>query len=67
MERLFSFKLSGRQVSVSAPPAYTLLVAIKAFWKWMKGSDDEFPPEVRWIQASGHGSNLPRINLSQGF
>jgi len=34
------------------------LVAIKTFWKWMKGSDDEFPPEVRWIKASGHGSNL---------
>ena len=25
MEKLFSFKLNGRQVSVSAPPAYTLL------------------------------------------
>jgi len=34
------------------------LVAIKTFWKWMKGSDDEFPPEVKWIKASCHGSNL---------
>ena len=29
MERLFSFKLNGRQVSVSAPPAYTLLGVLR--------------------------------------
>ena len=29
MERLFSFKLNGRQVSVSAPPAYTLLEVLR--------------------------------------
>ena len=29
MEKLFSFKLNGRQVSVSAPPAYTLLVVLR--------------------------------------
>ena len=29
MERLFSFKLNGSQVSVSAPPAYTLLEVLR--------------------------------------
>ena len=29
MERLFSFKLNGRQVSVSAPPACTLLEVLR--------------------------------------
>jgi carbon-monoxide dehydrogenase small subunit len=29
MEKLFSFKLNERQVSVSAPPAYTLLEALR--------------------------------------
>ena len=29
MEKLFSFKLNGRQVSVSAPPAYTLLEVLR--------------------------------------
>jgi carbon-monoxide dehydrogenase small subunit len=29
MERSFSFKLNGRQVSVSAPPAYTLLEVLR--------------------------------------
>ena len=29
MERQFSFRLNGRQVSVSAPPAYTLLEVLR--------------------------------------
>jgi len=29
MKRLFSFKLNGGQVSVSAPPAYTLLEVLR--------------------------------------
>ena len=29
MEKLFSFKLNGGQVSVSAPPAYTLLEVLR--------------------------------------
>ena len=29
LERQFSFRLNGRQVSVSAPPAYTLLEALR--------------------------------------
>jgi len=29
MEKLLSFKLNGRQVSVSAPPAYTLLEVLR--------------------------------------
>jgi carbon-monoxide dehydrogenase small subunit len=29
MEKLFSFKLNGRKVSVSAPPAYTLLEVLR--------------------------------------
>jgi integrase/recombinase XerD len=33
------------------------LTAIKTFWKWLKGTDDEFPPEVKWIKTSRNGSN----------
>ena len=33
------------------------LTAIKTFWKWMKGVDNEFPPEVKWIKTSLHGTN----------
>ena len=33
------------------------LTAIKTFWKWMKGVDNELPPEVKWIKTSLHGSN----------
>jgi site-specific recombinase XerC len=32
------------------------LVAIKTFWKWLKGAENEFPPEVKWIKASSRGS-----------
>jgi integrase/recombinase XerD len=34
------------------------LVAIKTFRKWLKGTENEFPPEVKWIKASCHGSSL---------
>jgi integrase/recombinase XerD len=33
------------------------LTAIKTFWKWMKGTDDEFPSEVKWIKANRNGTN----------
>lgn len=33
------------------------LTAIKTFWKWLKGTDNEFPPEVKWIRASRKGSS----------
>jgi integrase len=34
------------------------LVAIKTFWKWLKGTENEFPPEVKWIKASCHASSF---------
>jgi site-specific recombinase XerD len=33
------------------------LTAIKTFWKWIKGVDNEFPSEVKWIKTSLHGTN----------
>lgn len=33
------------------------LTTIKTFWKWMKGVDNEFPGEVKWIRTSLHGTN----------
>jgi len=34
------------------------LVAIKTFWKWLKDSENEFPPEVRWIKACCRGTHF---------
>jgi len=34
------------------------LVAVKTFWKWLKGTENEFPPEVKWIKAHSHGIGL---------
>jgi len=28
------------------------LTAIKSFWKWLKDSEDETPPEVKWIKTN---------------
>ncbi len=33
------------------------LTAIKTFWKWLKGAEDGFPPEVKWIKAKFRGIN----------
>jgi integrase/recombinase XerD len=33
------------------------LVAIKTFWKWLKGTENEFPPEVNWIKCNSHGTS----------
>ena len=33
------------------------LTAIKSFWKWFKGSEDETPPEVKWIKTNPSKSN----------
>jgi len=37
------------------------MTAIKTFWRWLKETDDETPPEVRWIKTrpSKKGSKLP--------
>jgi site-specific recombinase XerC len=34
------------------------LVAIKTFWKWLMVTDDEFPPEVKWIKANSRATSL---------
>lgn len=34
------------------------LVAIKTFWKWLKGTENEFPSEVKWIKANSRGTSL---------
>jgi site-specific recombinase XerD len=34
------------------------LVAIKRFWKWLIGTENEFPPEVKWIKANSRGNSL---------
>jgi hypothetical protein len=34
------------------------LVAIKTFWKWLKGTENDFPPEVKWIKANSRGTSL---------
>jgi site-specific recombinase XerD len=36
---------------------YTHLVAIKRFYKWLKGNDEFYPDEVKWIK--------PRLNKSE--
>lgn len=37
------------------------MTAIKTFWKWLKGTEDETPPEVKWIKTnpSKNSSKLP--------
>jgi site-specific recombinase XerD len=34
------------------------LVATKTFWKWLKGTENEFPPEVKWIKANSRGTSV---------
>jgi integrase/recombinase XerD len=48
-------KRSGEPVSERTVQDH--LTAIKTFWKWMKGVDNEFPSEVKWIRTSLHGTN----------
>lgn len=33
------------------------LTAIKSFWKWFKGLEDETPPEVKWIKTNPNRSS----------
>jgi len=37
------------------------MTAIKTFWRWLKETDDETPPEVKWIRTapSKRASKLP--------
>jgi integrase/ribosomal protein L40E len=37
------------------------MTAIKTFWRWLKGTDDETPPEVKWIRTNPtkRSSKLP--------
>jgi integrase/recombinase XerD len=37
---------------------HTYRVILKRFWKWLKGNDTFYPPEVEWIRA-----NVPRNKL----
>ncbi len=42
-------------------------VVIKAFWKHLKGDDEFYPKEVRWITTSGHNNKrlLPKDLLDE--
>jgi hypothetical protein len=40
------------------------LVAIKTFWKWLKGSENEFPPEIKWIKACCRGNSVRRETIT---
>lgn len=37
-------------ISISTKQAYK--VALKKFYKWLKGNNEEYPEEVRWIKAT---------------
>lgn len=38
---------------------HTYRVVIKRFWKWLKGNDEEYPVEVKWIKTSIPRSKKP--------
>ncbi len=42
-------------------------VVVKAFWKHLKGDDEFYPPEVRWIKTAGGGAGrkLPEDLLTE--
>lgn len=42
-------------------------VALKRFYKWLLGEDEEYPPVVRWIKTSvkNHKRKLPKELLTQ--
>ena len=44
--------------SVSERTIADHLVARKTFWKWLKNTENEFPPEVKWIKANSRGASL---------
>ncbi len=33
------------------------LVVVKKFWKWLEGSDEEYPDKVKWIKPKRHLKN----------
>jgi integrase/recombinase XerD len=42
-------------------------VALKKFFKWLRGTEDDYPPEVKWLRSSirRHRTKLPDEMLTQ--
>jgi site-specific recombinase XerD len=42
-------------------------VALKKFFKWLRGTEDDYPPEVKWLRSSirRHRTKLPDEILTQ--
>src|SRR5207249_3385846 len=53
----FLTRLESRQLSVWTRHDYRIV--IKRFWKWLKGNDEEYPPEVKWIKTGIPRSKRP--------
>jgi len=41
----------------------TYKAILKKFYKWLKGNNEEYPPEVKWIKATIKHKDLPVIHL----
>lgn len=54
----FLSELESKPYSIWTTNTYR--VVIKRFWKWLKGNDEEYPPEVKWIKTSVPRSKRPK-------
>lgn len=46
---------------------YDFKIILKMFYKWLKGNDEEFPPEIKWLRAKLKNENhkLPEDLLTE--
>jgi len=46
---------------------YDFKIVLKMFYKWFKGNDEEFPPEIKWLKPklNNHAHKLPEELLSE--
>ncbi len=46
---------------------YDFKVILKIFYKWLKGNDEEFPPEIKWLKPklNNHAHKLPEELLTE--
>jgi len=35
---------------------------LKKFYKWLKGTEDEYPPEVKWMKTSPKSKDIPALS-----
>ena len=47
-----------RKEKVSPWTISKYLISIKRFYKWLKGNNEEYPPEVKWFQTGVKGNQL---------